>query len=207
MKKIFAILLALTMALSVFALAGCGDNGGGDVDTTDHNLEAIKAALSATTPASTDIEINAVTPLGVTLNGEYNVTYNSDGTATVEYSYDKLNTFEGGPVGELVSRVSGTATIAQDGTVSGDVSATVAGAATKSFNLDAAKFKSYSAGEGSLVATIAAENVEAVLGIAISRLASDVTISVFANDGEVTAVSIAYTDSVAGAVTVECVYN
>ena len=205
MKKIFAILLVLTMALSVFALAGCGDNGdGGEVDNTDHKLEAIKTALSATDPASTDIEIKAVTTLGVTLEGEYNVTYNSDGSATVEYSYDKLN--EAGS-DELVSRVDGYATIAQDGTVSGDISATVAGAATKSFNLDPAKLKSYSAEEGSLVAIIAAENVEALLGTAISGLVSDVTISMFANDGEITSVSLAYTHSLAGAVTVECVYN
>ena len=206
MKKIFAILLALTMALSVFALAGCGDNGG-DVDTTDPKLEAFTNALSATKPQSTDIEIKVVSGLGITLEGEYNVTYNSDGTATVEYSYDRLNTFEDGPVDELVSRITGTASIAADGTVSGDISATVAGAATKSFNLDAAKLKSYTAGEGSLVATIAAENVGAVLGTAISNLASDVTISMFANGGMITAVSIVYTDSVAGAVTVECVYN
>ena len=118
MKKIIALLLALTC---VFALVACGDDpaptpDGGDTPNYE-NLAPFTAAIAASNPASASISVSQIaTQFNVTMNGEYDVVYNEDGSATIEYSYDKFNEITDETT-EVTTTVTGTATVAADGTV------------------------------------------------------------------------------------------
>ena len=121
MKKIIALLLALTC---VFALAACGDEpdptptpDGGDNTNTYEDLAPFTAAIAASNPASASINVaQTSTQFNVTMNGEYDVVYNEDGSATVEYSYDKYNEITDDTT-EVTTTVTGTATVDKDGNV------------------------------------------------------------------------------------------
>ena len=96
MKKIIALLLVLGC---IFVFASCDNNGGkdntdmGGVDISKA-ISDLQAALDASAPDAADITVVLESSLG-NLNGSYNVVFNEDGTATVTYSYEKFNGFEG----------------------------------------------------------------------------------------------------------------
>ena len=197
MKKIIALLLALSC---VFALAACKNDAPPAADPIDDFV----AAVAVSDPTSASIT-NSVTSdlLGLTLNGTYDVTYNEDGSATVAYSYDQLAEIdENTTADELLYVVEGTATIAADGTVAGDVSGEVSAVAGVKLNLDKTKM-TYSVSAGVLSATVKAADTEAVLGVAI---ATDVTMTVSIANGTVSAVTLAFETTV-GAAEIVCVYN
>ncbi len=195
MKKIIALILALTCML---ALASCDGAG------ADHKaLEAYKTAVDETSPARATINIVYTDlALNVTLNGSYQVEYNEDGTATVNYEYDKLNGIDSGS-DEMVSTVSGTATVKADGTAEGDVDAKVTAATTVKINLDPAKM-TYSVARGILTASVKAADTEAVLGV---NLGSDVSMTMTVSDsGKIGSVSYNYLTA-NGTASVVCFYE
>ena len=195
MKKIIAILLALTL---LFALASCkGDNG----PTVD--IESYKTAISNTSLKSAHIEITAKNDFlpEHPLTAEYNVTYNDDGSATINYTYMVYNEI-GAETTDITTTIPGYATISADGVVSGDVSATVSSAAGVNFNLDLGKMAA-SEDHGILRATGSAADTEAVLGGAIG---ADVVFTLTVANGTVTGATINYTlDGVAYEIV--CTYN
>ena len=191
MKK--TLLLLLVVALAVLSLAACQE----EINT---DLNPYSDAVARTFPTSIRVETTYTDDtFDVTLQGVYTATYNGDGSATVVYEFDKLN-----PAGSanLYDKVSGTVTIAADGTVSGSLDETVAAAVRLSLNLDASKM-SYSIDRGILTADISAENTKSVLGVALGsaakldmRLAGDVIGSYTVNYSTAT-----------GSAKIVCIYN
>ena len=195
MKKIIAILLALTL---VFALASCNKDTTPSVD-----LEPFKTAIANTTLSSAKIEITAKNDFlpEHPLMAEYNVTYNDDGSATINYTYMVYNEITSNTT-EITTTIPGYATISADGVVSGDVSATVSAAAGVNFNLDLAKMAA-TEDHGILRATVSAANTADVLGGAIG---ADVVFTLTVANGTVTGATINYTlDGVAYEIV--CTYN
>ena len=98
MKKIIALMLVVGC---IFAFASCnlipgfgtGDSGGdtGKVDNSE-GIAAIQSAIDASAPDIAEISVVLDSSLG-TLNGEYDVTYNEDGSAIVNYYYELFNSF------------------------------------------------------------------------------------------------------------------
>lgn len=192
MKKIIALILALT---AVFALVSCDDSA-------DHSaLEPYKAAISATEPTRATINVSYTdNALGVTLDGTYVAEYGEDG-ATVTYEYEKIN--EIGASDEMVSVIKGTVTVADDGTVDGDIDAKVSAATAITINLDPSKI-TYSIARGILTVSVKAADTEAVLGVAI---AADVSMTMTVSDGgKIGSVSYSYATA-NGVSSVVCFYE
>ena len=203
MKKIFALLLVIA---TVLALASCNINKKGPENTTDGSatIEDYNAAIARTAPET--VKINTTYENNspeITLTGEYNVTYNADGTATIVYAYDRLNNIGDS---EMKTRVSGTATVLADGTVSGDIDSMVSASAAKAIVLDASKL-TYDISMGVLNATVKAENTKDVFGV---DLGSDAMLLMrITGEGdamEIGSYTVNYTTS-SGKVGIVCIFN
>ena len=195
MKKIIALILALTCVL---ALVSC------DGGSADHSvLETYKAAVDATVPSRATINITYTdTKLGVVLDGNYLVVYNADGTATVNYEYEKVNEIDSDS-DELVSKVNGVVTVKADGTVTGSIDKKVTAATVAKINLDPAKM-TYTVTRGILTAKIAAADVSAVLGVDIG---ADVGMTMTVSDaGKIGSISYNYATA-SGTASVVCFYE
>ena len=210
MKKFLALILIIGCILS---FAACDvlfpseeptpDSGNNDVTETPDNekeennkpndaefLPTIQEKIDASNPKGAEVTVTFGTALGE-LVGTYNVAYAEDGSATVDYSYEKFNTFTDGQTStELKSTVTGTATVAVDGTVSGDLGQDALNAVTFKLQLDASKLSDVTINAGSLKATVKAADTAAVLGVALEY---DVQLVVTTGETGVTSMSLAYT--------------
>ena len=197
MKKIFAALLIIA---SLFTLAACKPEGDPVTDGSA-TIGDFNNAISATTPTSVTIKTTYEnTAPAVTLNGEYNVTYNADGTATVAYKYDKLNSIG---AADMTEEKVGAVNILANGTTTGDLDATVTAAAISKINLDEKKM-TYSISMGALDATVKADDTKAIFGIDLgsdARLIMRIT-----GDGKIGSYSINYSTP-AGKAGIVCIYN
>lgn len=198
MKKFIAILLALTL---VFALASCKkDNAPAAVD-----VESYKTAVANTSLRTAKLVVTQTNDLfpNDPLVAEYEISFNDDGSAVVDFTYMLYQTITPGGDGVITEQHTGHANIAADGTVTGDrVSDTVTAAASVSFNLDATKM-TVSEDHGILRANIPAANTAAVLGGAIS---ADVVLTLSTANGVVTGATINYTTANAS-YEIVCTYN
>ncbi len=185
MKRIIAIILAFAM---LFALASCGQKGDG---TKTVDLTEFKNAVSATAPTAVKVEVtqkNDFLP-DVPLTATYNIEYASDGSATVNFEYTLYNEIDEEET-DLTTTYTGAASIAPDGTVTGDkVGGTVTSVASVNFNLDESKMTS-TASLGILTARIPAANTAAILGTAID---ADVTLTLSTANGVVVGATLSYT--------------
>lgn len=195
MKKIIALILAIACML---CLASCDILFPGNTEKPDdtqkpddsHAIPDIQAKIDASAPMGADVAVSFETALGE-LNGSYDVAYNEDGSATVNYSYEKFNTFTAGETAtELKSVVSGTVTVAADGTVSGDLGAEGLNAVSFKLQLDEGKLTSVAINAGVLSATVKAADTAAVLGVALDY---DVQLVVATGTTGVTYMTVAYT--------------
>lgn len=200
MKKIIALLLILATA---FALAACRGKDPDPVGTSDGSATVAdyNEAISKTNPSVVTIRTTFEnTAPAATLEGEYVVTYNVDGTATIVYEYDVLNSIG---ADEMVSKKQGTAQLLADGKISGSIDKTVAAAAVGKIALDEKKMD-YDISMGTLNAVIKAANTKAVLGI---ELGSDATLLMrITNDGYIGSYSISYSTS-AGNADIVCIFS
>lgn len=191
MKKILALILVVSC---VFALGSCKfvkKIFGKDPETPVVNAEditPIQEKLDASMPETATVTVNFKSNLGE-LNSTYVVTYITDGTASVSYTYEKFNTigesenvkdvFTGetvvGATGELTTPVEGIAAVE---------------ALTFDINLDSSKLYSATVNAGILNAVVKAENTLAVLGV---ELGVDANIIVTVGTLGVTSVAISYT--------------
>ena len=203
MKKIIALLLALVCVIS---LAACGE----DEPAGGAELDAFTAAVAAADPNGARIETSVSSDtFGVTLAGEYDVTYNEDGSATVAYTYEQLRLIADDTTSAdgIKETLTGAATVAADGKVTvvegnGTIGAQITAVAGIKLNLDGSKM-TYSVSSGMLSATVKAENTASVLGTAI---ASDVNLVVTVANGSVSAITLSYSTQ-DGAAEIVCLYN
>lgn len=201
MKKIIALVLIIVCTLSLASCQFFGDTYEPETPDDSASIPSIQAKVDATAPKGADITVTLKTTLG-DLNGSYDVLYNEDGTATVNYSYEKFNTLGEGST-ELKSTTTGTVTVAADGTVNGDLGTEGLTAVSFELKLDADKLNSVAINAGVLSATVKAENTEAVLGVALSY---DAELIVATGSTGVTSMTVAYTTSV-GEVEIVTVYK
>ena len=88
MKKIIALMLVLSC---VFALGSCKRKNKDEAPDIDAEaIATFQAKIDASMPETAIVTVTLKSALE-TLESEYNVTYNQDGTATVVYTYEKLN--------------------------------------------------------------------------------------------------------------------
>lgn len=195
MKKLLAIILALACVLSLWA---CGPAA---TDLTQYTQ-----AIANTAPGSAIIDVTMNdTEFGIELKGVYNITYNEDGSASVEFTYNKLNPAASSSK-DMYEEKSGSATISADGKVEGDgVDGSVVAATLIKLNLTA-PIKSSVVARGILTADIEQANTAAVIGV---ELPSDATLELRMADTEGTKIgqaTINYTND-RGAVRIVCQYN
>jgi len=208
MKKILALLLIVSC---VFALGSCklinkiknkGNDDGPGFDTDA--VAAVQAKIDASVPQSANVTVTLKSVYG-NVNGEYDVTYNADGSATVVYCYEKLNSFNADdPADDYKSSYSGTTTVGADGTVTDELGGTASvEAITFDINLDSSKLESATVQGSILNATVKAENTAAVLGV---NIGADVNIVISTASVGVASVAISYTSS-AGVVEISATYT
>lgn len=199
MKKIIALVLVLVTALALTACSlfkkdkGTTD-GSASIDDYNDAIEATQptTATIRTTYKNTDPE--------VTLEGEYIVTYNIDGTATVNYTYDRLAAL-GSP--EMIEKKTGKVEVLTNGTVSGDLDKVVTAAAVNTIKLDGKKME-YDISMGVLNAVVKAEDTKDIFGVDLGADAAlDMRIT---DDGRIGSYSINYATS-AGRAYIVCIFN
>ena len=191
MKKIITILL---LALLTFSFASCGEGDGPSVD-------GFVAAVNNANPEAIEITIKSATALGE-LSGTYTVTYNEDGSFTIDYVYEKFNDIGEGD--DLKSEVTGKVTCDKNGNYSdgGSLKGKVALAEGAKINL--AKVKATISADGnSLTATVKAADTKAVLGV---ELPSDAELVIIKSADAIVSYSIKYSNA-SGDVTVSCEYK
>ena len=201
MKKIIALILVIVCTLSLASCQFFGNTDEPETPDDSASIPDIQAKVDATAPKGADVTVTLKTTLG-DLNGSYDVLYNEDGTATVNYSYEKFNTLGEGST-ELKSITTGTVTVTADGAVNGDLGAEGLTAVSFELKLAADKLNSVVINAGVLSATVKAENTEAVLGVALTY---DVQLVVTTGSTGVTSMSVAYTTGV-GDVEIVTVYK
>lgn len=220
MKKVFALILALACVFCCAALVSCGDtptppDDGGNTPNPDNpddgnqplDLSAFNTAVNNTDPASSVITTVMESELGE-LNGRFEITYNEDGTSSIEYSYEKFLPLDAEGT-ETKETVTGTVNVQANGSFSDGASFNGQNSVAVSFKLtlDVEKLDGAKVEGNSLIATVKAANTKAVLGV---ELASDVTLIVVKGETGLTSVSMSYAIDVSGlpgTASVACDYN
>ena len=198
MKKILALILVVGC---IFAFASCDLFSGTETPDDSYAIPDIQAKIDASAPKGADITVTFKTTLG-DLNGSYDVTYNEDGTANVDYSYEQFNTITDGS-SELKSTYTGSVTVAADGSVSGTLSTEALNAVSFDLKLDESKLSNVAINAGVLSANVKAADTAAVLGVALDY---DVQLTVVTGTDGVTSMTVAYTANL-GAVEIVTLYK
>lgn len=209
MKKILALILVISC---VFALGSCKlvkkitgkDENKDQTPSIDTNaLAGIQAKIDASVPETAHVTVAFTSSLGK-LNSEYNVTYLTDGTATVTYSYEKFNTATAGSPDNFKEVLTGETAVLADGTLtSAPEGIASVEALTFDINLDSSKLYSATVTSGMLTATVKAENTAAVLGV---DLGVDADIIITTGSLGVTSVAIHYV-SASGPIEIVATYT
>ncbi len=191
MKKILALILALTCAFALFA---CGDDETGAVYTED--AAEFITAFGATNPASVNVTVTADTAEG-TLTSTYTTVYTAGKISEITYS---IETIPGIDSTEDIVVLTGTVTCDASGNYSdGGVIASKLGATNIKFDYDSNKINNFTIDGNVLSITVAAADTEAVIGYAIS---SDAVVTVTKGDGQIKFVTLSY-----DGVSIVCQYN
>lgn len=206
MKKILALVLVIGC---IFAFASCNLIAPNDTVPTDNEgkeqtLENIQKCIDESAPLSASISVVLKSDIG-TLNGSYDVVYNLDGSATVDYSYELFNTFDGdGTAFEPKSTHTGLVTVSADGKLDGELNG-VASVEAVSFDikLDSKMLSSCEIAAGILEAEVEAAKTYDVIGIDIPY---DISLNVTTANGRVTSVVIAY-ETISGPIEIVATYN
>ena len=201
MKKIIALILVLGC---IFAFASCNLFPGTDAETPKETVADIQKAIDESAPLGASVTVLLESTIG-DLNGSYNIAYNNDGTATVNYSYERFNEFTLDSVkDEFKSTVSGVVTVSADGQLSEEIGG-VASVEAVSFDIALKEeyFVTVDVSSSVLRGTIKSENTYDVLGVDILY---DVDLVIFTGSGRVTSVVISYVSD-AGPVEITSVYR
>lgn len=201
MKKIIALILVLGC---IFAFASCNLFPGTDAETPKETVADIQKAIDESAPLGASVTVLLESTIG-DLNGSYNIAYNNDGTATVNYSYERFNEFTLDSVkDEFKSTVSGVVTVSADGQLSEEIGG-VASVEAVSFDIALKEeyFVTVDVSSSVLRGTIKSENTYDVLGVDILY---DVDLVIFTGSGRVTSVVISY-ESEAGPIEITAVYS
>ena len=224
MKKILAILLALTCAVScMFVLSACNDdvctehvdNDGdkkcdvcqadmSDPAGTEDKRTAFSAAIAATKPTTLKVTVKSNSPFGE-LESVYTTVYSTvDSSFTITYHTKQIN--DGFEVDADIIEKDGVITCDASGNYSdGTFMGSNPNATGVNANIMSDRLTNYTVStDGNiLTATIAADDTLAVLGV---QYAEDVTLVLTKNEGKIISISLTY-GAEANRVKVACVYN
>lgn len=206
MKKLIAILLAVTCALALVSCSPTNTKPNGD-GTAKGDLSLFTNALKTVSPKTSTVRTTLTSDLG-TLNGTFEISYAGDDRATVTYEVEQFNEIDDTTADtdfEPKSTKKGTITY-EDGkyTTSDGVTREFALATELKLNLDAEKM-TYSIEDGNttLKATVESKNTKDILG---TQIDAEVVLTVKRNSTTITSVTISYTTK-AGTATIVCDYN
>ena len=176
MKKIISLAVILCCLV---ALVACGSP-----TASFESALAVKGFSKATITQTTE------TALG-DLTGTFTVTYNDDGTATIDYEYEQWNDFTSNST-ELKSTVTGSVTRQADGSYSdGKGFNGSADEITAGFAINLESVRDSATVDGStLTVTVPADSTEAVLGV---DLGVDATLTVVIAGTTLSEVTVSYT--------------
>ena len=191
MKKILALILVVSC---VFALGSCKlFNRDNEEETetpvvTAAEIAPIQEKIDASVPETAKVTVDFTSALG-TLESEYLVTYNTDGSAIVNYTYEKFNQI--GESKELKTAVTGETTIGANGELRNPPEGIAAvEALTFDITLDAGKLYNATATSTLLNAVVKAENTLAILGV---ELGVDAKLVIAVGPLGVSSIAISYT--------------
>lgn len=198
MKKIIAIVLIVGCLL---AMTSCSLF---KKPVNHDSLSAVQSAIDSSAPKSADINVDFDTALG-TLEGEYDVVYNENGSATVDYSYEKFNNFNTDTAvrDEIKTTYEGTVEVGADGAVSGLDGVASVEAVTFELNLSPDKLLEYTVNAGVFKGKVEAKNTEAVVGVFID---AEVNITITVGAERITSVVMTYELS-NGSVEITAIYH
>lgn len=113
-KKICIVSIVIALVCVLTCLAACGNNS--------EILNSMNDAIKQDSYTHVTVDVTSEKD-DITLNGTYNITFYNN-TATVEYSFDKLNelSIDGNNQDEYISRVTGTVTVVDGHVADGDTS-------------------------------------------------------------------------------------
>ena len=194
MKKILSIILLLSCLLCV-----CSCNTVDKVKdkiTGDDDVEEVDAftkfenAIAAASASAVEIDVVTVTALGE-LKAEYEVIYNADGSAVINYSYERFYELGEGPADEIIETVTGTIYRDKNGNFS-ETNGVDASAVTAAGAFDISSFKSSAvineAGDV-LTVTVPKANTQSVFG---SEFASDVQLEMILVSEKLASMTLTY---------------
>ncbi len=187
MKKFLALLLVCVVALAVVS---CDKNTPVPTPVVEPaDFADFNSAINQTPAARVTVETTMTSDLGI-LKSIIKTVFNPDGSATVDYYIEKFNPdFDDArdiiPYAKVI-------TLNPDGSYSdgGEFAGLLDGVASVNINLDSTKFASYNVENGTLSASVKAENTAAVFGAAIN---ADVNFLLTISNNRVISVVLNYT--------------
>ena len=192
MKKILALLLALTCIFAVFACQNDpADNGGNNNDnnTPTVSVADFNAAIASTNPTLTIITGKVTSDLGV-LNSRFEIAYNEDGSAVINCTYEKFNKVEEST--DVKTEYTATIVRNADGTYEGaegvDTAGVTAGTAIDLTKIAAEAVTINEKGD-TLTATVVKADTEKVFGTALS---ADVALTVTMDGGQIDLIKLVF---------------
>ena len=187
MKKIICAVIALCSLLTFVACNGNNNNNQGGPAT----VATFQSAIDSTNPAFATIKTAVTTVLG-DLNAKYDITYRTDGSASIEYTYEKFNKLGEGADNEPKTVYTGTINRTAEGVLSGDVNdapdldSVSAGTAMALASIPAESVTISESGD-TLTATVTKDNSQSVFGVAYSE---DVTLVITIANGKIDSIKI-----------------
>ena len=127
MKKILSIILLLSCLLGIMACGTVSEVIGGDDNEEEEEVDSFtkfENAIAAASASAVELDVVTNTALGE-LVSSYEIFYNADGSAVVNYSYQRFYEIGEGAANETVETVSGTVYRDKDGKLSGDTTASL----------------------------------------------------------------------------------
>ena len=196
MKKFLCIILLLSCLLGVCSCGTVnkvkdkitGDDGEEEVDafTKFENAIASGAASAAT------VEVVTNTALGE-LKSEYEIFYNEDGSAVINYSYQRFYEIGEGPEGETVETVSGTVYRDKAGSFSQNTGVDLSAVtAAEKFNIALLK-STAKINEAGDVLTVTVPKIS-TLGVLGSEFSSDVVLEMILVGESLASMTLTYQD-------------
>ena len=206
MKKLLAMLLVLSSIFCIFSCNNGNTNDDGDDNQGNNHTNAPEipvseggvsfaefvAALSSMSSVKTSsVKTTFISEGKGQLESVFNIAYNSDGSATVEFTKDRYGDLSADEdmivtEGPFVAQCDKNGNYTLDGELAGNVIASGAYA----LNLDQYKLNDARIEGNVLYATVFSTDTEAVLGV---KIAATVSISVVVQSGKIASLSAEYT--------------
>ena len=206
MKKLFAVLIAVSCLLSIIS---CGHTPGGntnDIPVSEGGVsfsEFVKAAAATASPKTSVITARLESSYG-TLKSVLSIEYATDGSSVMVYNGQRYGSIALGEA-YIVDEDPITVTCDASGNYSdgGELAGNVVASGAFGLNLVEGKLRDAKIEGDILYATVFSADTADVLGI---NLGATTSIAVAIKDGKINSVSVSYRDG-ADKVSVECAYG